>query len=134
MDWGGSAQTIATAVALAIIFGIARLFQRQNTLETKVQPVIDWWFKTSMDALRLATNPTSKRLMALANKYIESVSGKEQISMTEKKELINGLLEIYNDKDQLAGKRQSASISLRFIETREGMQLLPKEFKAGSDH
>lgn len=121
MNWG-AIESIATAVALAIIFGIAQLFQRMNTLETQTKPLIDWWLKTSMDALKLATNPTSKRLAELADKYIASVSGKGKISTSEKQELIDGLREVMNDKEQYADKRQSASISLRFIETREGLK------------
>lgn len=125
MNWTTVLSGVVTAVALAIIFGIAKLFQRMGTLETKVEPVVAWYFKTSMDALRLATNPTSERLHALANKYIDSVIGRGQITNQEKEELIAGLLEVWYDKGERADKRQSASVSLRFIETREHRSLLP---------
>ena len=125
MDWTNVFQSVITAVALAIIFGIAQLFRRLSTLETKVDPVVSWYLKTSMDALKLATNPTSERLAELADRYIATVSGKGRISPEEKDELINGLLEIYNDPHSL--KRQSASMSLRFIESLEGVRLLPIE-------
>ena len=43
------------------------------------------------------------------------------MSIAEKQELIDGLREIMNDPKQVAGKRQTASMSLRFIELREGL-------------
>lgn len=124
MNWASMFQAIATAVALAIIFGIAKLFQRLLTLETKTEPLIEWWKKTSMDALKIATNPTSERLTKLADRYIASVKGdKTQVPLSpqEKQELINGLREVMNNPREYANKRQSASMSLRFIETREGL-------------
>jgi hypothetical protein len=84
---------------------------------------LEWWKKTSLDALKLATNPTSERLTELADKYIASVTGSGQISLAEKQELIDGLREVMEDKNQVAGKRQSASVSLRFIESREHLPL-----------
>lgn len=120
MNWTIVAQGIVTAVALAIIFGIAKLFQRLGTLETKVDPLIEWWRKVSLDALKIATNPTSERLTELAQKYIASETGSGKISTAEKQELIDGLRQVlHSSKD--TEKRQSASMSLRFIESREGM-------------
>lgn len=127
MNWPEILQAVLTAVAISIIVGTYKVFRRVDALEIKVQPVVDWWFKTSMDALKLATNPTSERLAELADKYIACVIGKGKISGAEKQELIDGLMEIYNDRD--SHKRQSASISLRFIESREGLKLLPEEVK-----
>lgn len=121
MNWPAMFQAIATAVALAIIFGIAKLFQRLLTLETKTEPLIEWWKKTSMDALKIATNPTSERLTQLADKYIECVKGQGTITTAEKQELIDGLREVLSNPREQASKRQSASMSLRFIETREGL-------------
>jgi hypothetical protein len=81
----------------------------------------EWWKQTSMDALKISVNPVSERLTELADKYIASVKGAGEITIQEKQELIDGLREIMNDQQQVAGKRQSASVSLRFIETREGL-------------
>ena len=128
MEWAGPLQSIGIAIALAIIFGISKLFQRLSTLETKVQPVIDWYVRTSMDALKLATNPTSERLAELADRYIAHVRSGMAMPNSEKRELIDGLLEIYNDKASF--KRQSASVSLRFIESQERIHLLPLEQSA----
>lgn len=123
MNWTTIAQGIVTAVALAIIFGIAKLFQRLGTLETKVDPLLEWWRKVSIDALKIATNPTSERLTELADKYIDNLNGKVKMTVEEKQELINGLRAVLRDAGQNAEKRQSASMSLRFIETREGLTL-----------
>lgn len=124
MNWTAIVQGLVTAIALAIIFGITKLFQRLSTLETKVSPVITWYEKTSMDALKIATNPTSEQLTKLAERYIASVKGdKSKVPLTtqEKQELIDGLREVMNDPKEYASKRQSASMSLRFIESREGL-------------
>lgn len=121
MNWAAVLQGVITAVALAIIFGIAKLFQRLGTLETKVEPLLEWWKKTSMDALKIATNPTSERLTELGKKYADEARGIARMSPQEKQELIDGLRAILNDNKQGADKRQSASLSLRFIETREGL-------------
>lgn len=111
---------IATALVIAIIFAFARLFRDVGDIKTRVEPVVTWYVKTSMDALKIATNPTSERLTELADKYIASVTGTGKISTQEKQELIDGLREVMKNH-KLADKRQSASISLRFIETREGL-------------
>lgn len=116
-----NAESIATAVAIAIIFACVKLFRDVDQLKTKTEPLLDWWRQTSMDALKIATNPTSERLTELADRYIASVNGTGQITMQEKQELIDGLREVMNDPKQFANKRQSASMSLRFIETREGL-------------
>lgn len=127
-----NAEGIATAITIAIIFAFVKLFRDVDQLKTsqkyefdalksEVEDVVTWYKKTSMDALKIAANPTSKRLTELANKYIESVNEGGQITTAEKQELIDGLREIMNDPKQYAAKRQSASMSLRFIETREGL-------------
>lgn len=121
MSWTGLLQSVITALVIAGIFGAFRLFRDVDQLKTTVKPVVDWYVKTSMDALKIATNPTSERLTELANKYIESVTGKGRISVKEKEELIAGLREILTDPHQFPAKRQSASMSLRFIESREGV-------------
>lgn len=117
-------QSVGTAVALAIIFALAKLFWDVQTLKTQAEPLLEWWKKTSLDALKLATNPTSERLTELADRYIASVKGdrsKVPLNAQEKQELIDGLREVMNDPKEYASKRQSASMSLRFIETREGL-------------
>lgn len=114
-------ESIATAVVLAVISALVKLFWDVQTLKTKSEPLLDWWKQTSMDALKIAVNPTSERLTELADKYIASVNGTGKISTQEKQELIEGLREIMGDPKQFANKRQSASMSLRFIETREGL-------------
>lgn len=121
MNWLSVMQGVVTAVALAIIFGIAKLFQRLNTLETRTEPLIEWWKKTSMDALKIATNPTSDRLTELGEMYSKHVTEGKPMTPQDKQELINGLREIMNDPGQYADKRQSASLSLRFIESQEGL-------------
>lgn len=121
MNWDSVLQSAGTAVLIALIFGIAKLFWDVQEIKTKAEPLFEWWRKTSIDALKIATNPTSERLTELANKYIASVNGKQVISVAEKQELIDGLREIMNDVSQYPAKRQSASMSLRFIETREGL-------------
>lgn len=114
-------QSIATALVIAVILAFVKLFQRLGTLETKTEPLLEWWKKTSLDALRIATNPTSERLTELANKYIECIKGGGTMSAQEKDELLTGLREVLNDPHAFPAKRQSASMSLRFIETREGL-------------
>lgn len=119
-------QGILTAIVIAIIFAFAKLFRDVDQIKTRTEPVLEWWKKTSIDALKIATNPTSERLTELADRYITAnVQGDERtkrpLSATEKQELIDGLREVMNDPKQFASKRQSASMSLRFIETREGM-------------
>lgn len=123
---------IATAIIIAIIFAFVKLFRdfdhlkatykyEIDAIKSEVKPVVEWYVKTSMDALKIATNPTSERLTELADKYIASVQGSGKITIQEKQELIDGLREVMKNKKELADKRQSASISLRFIETREGL-------------
>lgn len=125
-------QSVATTVVVAIMFAFVKLFRDVEQIKTaqkyeidalkaEIKPVLTWFEKTSIDALKIATNPTSARLTELAEKYIASVKGQGQITMLEKQELIDGLREVMNDPKQFASKRQSASMSLRFIETREGM-------------
>lgn len=117
-------QSIATALVIAVVLAFVRLFQRLGTLETKTEPLLEWWKKTSIDALKIATNPTSERLTELADRYIANVIGdrsKQSLTAQEKQELIDGLREVMNDKRQFEAKRQSASMSLRFIEAREGL-------------
>jgi hypothetical protein len=123
MNWPQLLQSVITALVIAGIFAVFRLFRDIDRLQTKTEPLLEWWKKTSLDALKLATNPTSERLTELADKYIASVTGSGQISLAEKQELIDGLREVMEDKNQVAGKRQSASVSLRFIESREHLPL-----------
>lgn len=115
--------SVVTAVALAIIFAIAKLFWDVVVLKQKVEPVVAWYVKTSMDALKIATNPTSERLTELARKYTATVVSGVKMPIEEKQELVDGLRHVLEDKHQLADKRQSASLSLRFIETREKFSL-----------
>lgn len=115
---------IVTAIVIAIIFGVVKLFRDVQTLKTQTDPLLEWWRRTSIDALKIATNPTSERLTELADRYIANVKGdrsKQPLNAKEKQELIDGLREVMNDKRQFEAKRQSASMSLRFIETREGL-------------
>lgn len=115
---------VVTAIVIAIIFAVVKLFWDVQTLKTQTDPLLEWWRRTSIDALKIATNPTSKRLTELAERYIAAIKGdqsKPPLSAKEKQELIDGLREVMNDKQQFAAKRQSASMSLRFIETREGL-------------
>lgn len=114
-----NAEGIATAIVIAIIFAFVKLFRDVGDLRIAVKPVVDWYIKTSMDALKIATNPTSERLTELADRYIASVKGEGHITAREKQELVDGLRAIMKDPQQFPAKRQSASISLRFIETRE---------------
>lgn len=114
-------ESIVTAIALAIIFAFVKLFRDVDHIKTTTEPLLEWWRKVSLDALKLATNPTSERLTQLADKYIASVRGDGTITAQEKQELIDGLREVMNDPKQFANKRQSASMSLRFIESREGL-------------
>lgn len=112
---------VVTALAIGVILALVKLFWDVQTLKTQTDPLLEWWRKTSIDALKLAVNPISERLTELADKYIASVNGTGRITTQEKQELIDGLREVMNDKKQLEAKRQSASMSLRFIETREGL-------------
>lgn len=123
MNWEQIAQSVSTAVVLAIIFAVTKLFWDVVELKKDVKPLAEWWLRTSLDAIKIATNPTSERLTELADKYIASVTGKGWISVTEKQELIDGLREVMNDPKQVPGKRQSASVSLRFIESQEKYSL-----------
>lgn len=130
-------QSVGTAVAIAIIFAFVKLFRdvheirvahkyEMEAIKLEVSSVVTWYKQTSMDALKIATNPTSKRLAELADRYIAGVRGergKRPLSTQEKDELIEGLREVMNDPKEYASKRQSASMSLRFIETREGIDL-----------
>lgn len=123
----GVLATLITALLTAGVLAIFRLRRDVDHLKTATEPVVTWWLKTSMDALKLATNPTSERLAELAEKYIAGIQGrrhpKGEITAAEKQELIDGLRAVMNDGAQYAHKRQSASMSLRFIETREGLNL-----------
>lgn len=124
MSWTDILQSVMTALVIAGIFAFFRLFRDVDNLKTTVRPVVDWYIKTSMDAMKIATNPTNERLAELADRYIANVKGdrrKPPLTVQEKDELIRGLREIMNDPAQYAAKRQSASMSLRFIETREGL-------------
>lgn len=117
-------QSVGTAVIIAIIFAFVKLFRDVEHIKTATEPLLEWWKKTSLDALKIATNPTSEGLTELADRYIASVKGdrgKVPLSAQEKQELIDGLREVMNDPAQHGEKRQSASMSLRFIETREGL-------------
>lgn len=114
-------ESVATALTIGVILALVKLFWDVQTLKTRSEPLLDWWKQTSMDALKIAVNPISERLTELADKYIASVNGTGRITTQEKQELIDGLREVMNDKKQLETKRQSASMSLRFIETREGL-------------
>lgn len=125
-------QSVATAIVIAIIFAFVKLFRDVDQIKTaqryeidaiksEVKPVLTWFEKTSIDALKIATNPTSERLTELADKYIANIKGTGTITTQEKQELIDGLREVMNDPKQFEAKRQSASMSLRFIETREGL-------------
>lgn len=130
MNWASILQSVMTAVFLAIIFAIAKLFWDVVQLKAEVGPLVTWWQKTSMDALKIAANPTSKRLTELAEKYTAFVIGKGQITAQEKQELVDGLRYVMNNTDD-AGKRSSASMSLRFIEAREG---ITSRKAAGGNH
>ena len=119
-----NAEGVVTALAIGVILALVKLFWDVQTLKTQTDPLLEWWRRTSIDALKIATNPTSERLTELADRYIANVKGdrsKQPLNAREKQELIDGLREIMNDKKQFEAKRQSASISLRFIETREGL-------------
>lgn len=140
MNWEQLLQSVVTALVIAGIFAVFKLFRdidqikiahkyEVEKLKAEVDPVVAWYVKTSMDALKLATNPTSERLTKLAEKYINCVKGKGEMSVAEKQELIDGLRAVMEDKNQVAGKRQSASVSLRFIESRENIPL-----KKGASH
>jgi hypothetical protein len=123
MNWPQLLQSVVTALVIAGIFAVFKLFRDIDRLNTKTEPLLEWWKKTSLDALKLATNPTSERLTELADKYIASVMGSGRITTAEKQELIDGLRAVMEDKNQVPGKRQSASVSLRFIESREHLPL-----------
>jgi hypothetical protein len=112
-----SREAIFQALVIAALLGLVKFVRDVTILKAQVEPLIEWWKQTALDALRIATNPTSRRLTELADKYIACVTGKGKMSPAEKEELIDGLREVMNDKD--ANKRQSASISLRFIEAQE---------------
>lgn len=121
---------LVTTLLTTGVLAIFRLRRDVDHLRTTTEPVVTWWLKTSMDALKLATNPTSERLAKLADKYRASVIGERhpegEITAAEKQELMNGLREVMNDGKEFAHKRQSASMSLRFIETREGLTAVKK--------
>lgn len=114
-------QSVLTAVVIAVIFGVFKVFKDVEHLKTTTEPLLEWWRKTSMDALKIATNPTSKRLTELADKYIACITGecKESMPISEKEELITGLREVLHNKGISEAKRQSASMSLRFIQSQE---------------
>lgn len=125
-------ESIVTTIVIAIIFAFVKIFRdvdqiktahkyEVDALKSEIKPVVAWFEKTSMDAIRIATNPTSQRLKELGEKYIACIRGEGEISVKEKQELIDGLREILRDPKQFEAKRQSASMSLRFIEQREGM-------------
>lgn len=131
-------ESIATAVIIAIIFAFAKLFRDVGDLRISVKPVVEWYVKTSMDALKIATNPTSERLAELADRYIAAnVRGDRKatpLNAREMQELIDGLRNVLNDRGQNANKRQSASLSLRFIETRERMTSHSVGYKERTEH
>lgn len=134
MNWSQLLQSVITALVIAGIFAVFRLFRDIDRLHTKTEPLLEWWKKTSLDALKLATNPISERLSALADRYIAVVRGdgdKQPLSVQEKQELIDGLRQIRDNPKEYADKRQSASMSLRFIESREG---LTAQKAANSNH
>lgn len=115
---------IFQALTIAALLGLVKFIRDVIVLQTKIEPLLEWWKTTSLDALKLATNPTSEQLARLAERYIASVKGdrsKVPLSAKEKQELIDGLREVLNNPREFADKRQSASMSLRFIETREGL-------------
>lgn len=119
-----SREAIFQALTIAALLGLVKFIRDVVVLQAKIEPLLEWWKKTSLDAMRIATNPTSERLAELADRYIAAVRGdreKQPLSAQEKQELIDGLREIMRDPQQYASKRQSASMSLRFIETREGL-------------
>jgi hypothetical protein len=119
-----NAENVVTALAIGVIFALVKLFWDVQQLRIQAEPLLEWWKKTSIDALKIATNPTSERLAELADRYIAGVKGdrsKLPLNVSEKQELIDGLREVMNDKKQFEAKRQSASMSLRFIESREGL-------------
>jgi hypothetical protein len=79
-------QSVVSAIVVAIIFAFVKLFRdvdqiktsqkyEVDALKTEIKPVITWFEKTSMDAMRIATNPTSERLAGLADRYIADVKG-----------------------------------------------------------
>jgi hypothetical protein len=118
-----TAQAIFISVTVAVILGIGKLYREFIELKASIRPVLAWYERTSLDALKIATNPTSERLTELAERYTASVTEGKPMLLSEKQELIDGLREVLNDKRQYADKRQSASLSLRFIEARERMVL-----------
>jgi hypothetical protein len=118
-----SRDAIFQALTIAAVLGLIKFVRDITILKAQVDPLVEWWRKTSIDALKIATNPTSKRLAELADKYISAINGKTTMPASEKQELIDGLREVMNDKGQYADKRQSASLSLRFIESREKLPL-----------
>ncbi len=127
MNWTQFFQSVLPAIALAIIFGLTKLFQRLGALEVKGEPVVTWYVKTSMDALKIATNPTSERLTELSNQYADYCTGKKHMTTQEKQELIDGLYDVFMNPKTTADKRTSASISLRFLEGREGLSAKKSE-------
>jgi hypothetical protein len=125
-----SRDAIFQSLVIAAILGLAAHVRDYIVFKTRLEPLAEWWKQTSMDALKISVNPVSARLTELADRYIASVTGKGQISTAEKQELMDGLREIMNDPEQVHGKRQSASMSLRFIEQREGLTTR----KVGANH
>lgn len=117
-------EAVFQALTIAALLALAEFVREFIVFKTRVSPLLAWFEKISLDALKIATNPTSQRLKELADKYILSVNGKCKMPVSEKQELIDGLREVMNDGTQYAHKRQSASISLRFIEAREGLELI----------
>jgi hypothetical protein len=115
-------QGVLVSVLVALILGLGKLFREFVELKTSVKPLLTWYEKTSLDALKIATNPTDKRLAELADRYVASISGQGRITAQEKQELIEGLQRVL-DGHHDPYKRQSASLSLRFIEAREGVKL-----------
>jgi hypothetical protein len=116
-----SRDAIFQSLVIAAILGIVAHVRDYVIFKTRLEPLAEWWKQTSMDALKISVNPISERLMELADRYIASVTGAGKITTAEKQELIDGLQEIMNDPGQVHSKRQSASMSLRFIEQREGL-------------
>ena len=67
MSWLQILQSVVTALVIAGIFAAFRLFRDVDQLKTalkydiegvkkEIKPVVDWYIKTSMDALKIATN------------------------------------------------------------------------------
>lgn len=120
-------QSVGTAVIIAVIFAFVKLFRDVDYIKTSTEPLLEWWKKTSLDALKSVTNPISERLTELGRKYIEAYQGRGGITVAEKTELIAGLQEILDNPSKFPPEKLTqASISLRFIESQERVPLSRK--------